>query len=100
MIEAVVGAIVALLVAVTATVGTVSYLAKRLGTATASQNRVLIDAALKNMEANTAAIHVNSAATTMLTRMIEQSIVVRDERDKSLFRTLDRIENHVSKGGK
>jgi hypothetical protein len=52
----------------------------------------LLNAALDNMKANTRAIDAHSEATRSLSKTLEQNIAIQNERDKSLFRQLDRIE--------
>ena len=65
---------------------------KRLVSATIAQNRELVTSALLNMKANTTAIETNTTATRELAQSIREDRVVREERDKALFKQLDRIE--------
>lgn len=55
----------------------------------------LVNAALANMAANTAAIEANTSATRSLSNTLTQAIAVRDERDKTMFKQLDRIEEKM-----
>jgi len=51
----------------------------------------LVNAALKNMEANTEAIQANTGATQALANTLNQAIAVRDERDKRVAEDLKEI---------
>lgn len=106
-------ALAAIVLAVAASVVAVTTIAKRMSNAVATQNRLametvaaqqkismeqgkqLVNAALKNMDANTEAIKANSAATAALAATLRESIVVRDERDRTIFKQLDRIEGKI-----
>lgn len=59
--------------------------------------KVLVSAALRNMEANTEAIKAQSEATNALVGEFRQQAIVRDERDRSFSRALDRIERHAAR---
>jgi hypothetical protein len=86
--------------------GVLVWLVKRSTAATLSQSRAfadnmreqggkLLDSALDNMKANTKAIEANTKATEALVRNMEHAMIVRDERDKSLFKTLERVEDGI-----
>lgn len=68
---------------------------KRMITALLGQNKQLVTEALLNMKANTDAIGANTEATRALVTTLNQAIAVRDERDKTMFKQLDRIEAHT-----
>lgn len=57
----------------------------------------LVDAALENMRANTSAINASVEATQAVINRMETETKVRDERDKTMFKQLDRIEDKVSR---
>jgi hypothetical protein len=70
---------------------------KRMVTATIAQNRELVTSALLNMKANTVAIETNTTATRELAQSIKEDRIVREERDKTLFKQLDKIENKIER---
>lgn len=97
MIEAAIAA----LLSVAASVTTVAVIARKMSLAAITQNesymkqgRTLVDAALENMTANTDAIRAASSATTALATTLNQAIAVQDERDRTMFKQLDRIEGN------
>lgn len=85
------GAGAALLVLITALVWVVKYLIP----AQVKQNSAFMTEALANMKANTDAIKSNTKVTDKLATMLEKSIAVRDERDASFAKALERIERKV-----
>jgi len=72
--------------------GLMVWLVKSLIRTLIAQNRTLVDNALENMRANTGAIEANTHATQALAGTLSQAIAVRDERDRAMFKQLDRIE--------
>ena len=68
------------------------WMAKRMVTSLIAQNKLLVTEALNNMRANTEAVNANTIATHEFSATLKQDRAVREERDKSLFRQLDRIE--------
>ena len=72
--------------------GILVWLAKRVVGSLISQNKLLVTEALENMKANTQAVHANTQATNELVINMREDRAVRSERDRSLFKQLDRIE--------
>lgn len=68
---------------------------KRVVNSLIGQNRQLVTEALTNMKANTAAIEANTSATRELAGSLKEDRIIRDEREKSLFKQLDRIETQA-----
>lgn len=80
--------------------GLLAWVLKRAFTAILGQNKTLVDEALANMKANTAAIEANTGATRKLSETLNQAIVVRDERDRTMFKQLDRIEDYTERASR
>ena len=59
------------------------------------QNEALVANMLEGIKGLTEATTINTEATRALANQIHQSFIVRDERDRTLFRQLDRIERDV-----
>ena len=93
--ESIVAGISGVIVAVAACMTAIIWISKRLVTSSVSQTKTLIDAGLTNMRANTEAIQANTTATNELAKSIEKQGIIRDERDKSFSKQLDRIESAV-----
>ena len=96
--EAIIAAVAALILGVGSALTTVVWISKKLVGAMVAQNRGLIEGALENMKANTEAIKSNTEVTERLAITLDQTIAIRDERDKSVFRQLDRIERRIERG--
>lgn len=92
-----IGPIVAALLALVVGAGGVLWTVRAVVTSMLKQNKDLIDGALENMKANTAAIEANTRATVVLTSKIEADEKVRAERDRNVAEALRRIESRVTK---
>lgn len=57
----------------------------------------LVSDVLENMKANTDAIRANTIATHTVANTLSNQGVIRDERDRALFKQMDRIESAVAK---
>lgn len=55
----------------------------------------LVASALENMNANTVAIKETGEAMTKLAASVEKNQEIRDERDRSMFKQLDRMETYL-----
>lgn len=81
-------------------VGLLVWVVKKVIPAIISQNREVVTEALNNMKANTSAIEANTRATDTLARNLDKAAVIRDERDRSLFKQLDRIEKNSERAAR
>lgn len=86
--EALLSAVGAAILAVVGCVGVVAWIAKRLVTS-------LTDEALKNMRANTQAVREVGDAVASMGQSVREEAIRREEHDKTMFRTLDRIERRL-----
>lgn len=73
--------------------GALVWIVKRMVVSLIFQNKLLVEEALVNMRANTAAVGANTAATNELAQDMRTERSVREERDRTLFKQLDRIED-------
>ena len=98
---AITASVVAVVVAIAGCVGAVTWIARKATTAALVQNKRWVDGALDNFAMNTEAIKANTNATNDLSRAItdaaQEAKIVRDERDKSLFKQLDRMETKIER---
>lgn len=95
--EGVLGTVFVTSVSVVLGGGIIGWIIKKTVGSVIKQNEQLINAALKNMEANTNAISVNTDSIRQLAHQYAEDIKIRHERDKSLFRILEAIERRVEK---
>jgi hypothetical protein len=75
--------------------GALVWFAKRMASSMIAQNKMLVTEALVNMKANTAAVSANTDATRELAHSLKEDRAVREERDKGMFKQLDRIERGI-----
>ena len=71
--------------AIMALIAALVWVVKRVIPSILAQNKELLEGGLAHMRANTAAVE-------MVTKTLETFIAVRDERDKAMFKQLDKIE--------
>lgn len=82
------GAIAAVLLAISGTVAGMGWIAKRLVNSIIAQNKQFVDESIASMK-------LNAAALGSMHLMMNHHQDLHDERDKTLFRQLDRIEGKL-----
>ncbi|HKS16449.1 MAG TPA: hypothetical protein VJU16_04000 [Planctomycetota bacterium] len=87
----VVGAICALIIGG----GGILWVVKAVVSGLIRQNKQLVDNTIDSIKAQTIATNANTAATQALSASLHQQIAVGHERDKNMFKQLDRIETGV-----
>lgn len=89
----VVGAICALIIGG----GGVLWVVRAVVTGLIKQNKQLVDNTIDSIKAQTKATEANTAATQALSATLNQQIAVQNERDRSMFKSLDRIETAMTR---
>lgn len=91
------GSISAVVVAVLTAGGLITWVVKSSVSSMVKQSRMFMESALENMRANTAAIKAQSETLASLRQRIDMETRIRDERDRAMFKQLDRVEEKVGR---